>query len=680
MSPAELRYPGAVQVARFARHAPLFPCDANKRPRTEHGFKDAAADEETISRWWGDWPDSLIGVPTGAASRLVVLDVDPDSLTDVSRRWLERHVDLLLATRSHTTRRAGRHYVWRAPDGITTRSCASVVVDGTRLEGIDIRGDGGYVIWWPAHGLAVTGEIQPLPEVLLPLFTAPRGNGSSSATVAAAGDMIRAGRNDYLSREAYRLRKQGLSVEHIENVLQPLNEARCSPPLDAREISRIARGKETVVADPKRLQTAAVLPALKPEPTTVFLRSAKSITMRPIDWIWRDWLAAGKLHAFGGVAGTGKTTLALAVAATLTIGGGWPDGAIAGRVGNVVIWSGEDSADDTLVPRLAAAGANRDRVHIVSAVSCGEDRRPFDPARDMDGLASAVKALGDVRLLILDPVVMAVPGDSHKNAEVRRALQPVVDFAEALGIAALGITHFTKGTSGKEPLERLTGSLAFGAAPRLVWAAGKEFDPDGNEIGRVLVRAKSNIGPDGGGIRYRFMQAAPEPGISVPVALWGATVTGSAREILAEPEKATADDPEQSGRGKARAEAAEFLREILKDGAAAVESIREQAKQAGISWRTVERAKPLAGVTSTKAGFAAGWGWTLNAEGRQPNTANAAEDRQHAENWRPSSETAEKHPEIPEREPRAASVASVGGNWRPSEPDGADFSDPEVRI
>jgi len=108
--------------------------------------------------------------------------------------------------------------------------------------------------------------------------------------------------------------------------------------------------------------------------------------------------------------------------------------------------------------------------------------------------------------------VSAIPGDSHKNAEVRRGLQPLVNLASAPNCAALGISHFNKGSQGKDPTERITGSIAFGALARVVFAAAKTpgDHKDGN---RSFCRTKSNIGPDDGGFRYDLEQRElPEGG------------------------------------------------------------------------------------------------------------------------------------------------------------------------
>ena len=245
-------------------------------------------------------------------------------------------------------------------------------------------------------------------------------------------------------------------------------------------------------------QQAGELPA-------VDLICGASIKPEPIDWLWVDWLACGKFHVLAGPPGTGKTTIAAALAATLTCGGRWPDGTRAEN-GNVLVWSGEDDPTDTLVPRLLASGADVSRVYFVGDVRDGDEGMAFDPAKHMEALAHAAVKIGGVKLLIVDPIVSAIAGDSHKNAEVRRGLQPLVTLAAKLNCAVLGISHFTKGTSGRDPVERVNGSIAFGALARVVFAAAKMADDDQDGGGRLFCRSKSNIGPDSGGFRYDLEQ------------------------------------------------------------------------------------------------------------------------------------------------------------------------------
>jgi putative DNA primase/helicase len=139
-------------------------------------------------------------------------------------------------------------------------------------------------------------------------------------------------------------------------------------------------------------------------------------------------------------------------------------------------------------------------------------------------------------LLIIDPVVSAMPmtRNSHNNAESRNGMQPVVDFARASDIAVIGIGHLTKGTVGKDPLERINGSGAFGALPRLVMDATKNEAEGDGEPERIMVRIKSNIGPSGGGFGYHIDVATlhENPAIEATRIVWEHELEGTARELL----------------------------------------------------------------------------------------------------------------------------------------------------
>lgn len=348
---------------------------------------------------------------------------------------------------------------------------------------------------------------------------------------------------------------------------------------------------------------AEIRPASNPRPK-VELLAATDIQMEPVRWLWQDWLARGKIHILGGRAGTGKTTLALSLAATLTQGGRWPDGSRVSPA-KVVIWSGEDDPTDTLVPRLAAAGADLSMCHVVRVTRIGNEVRPFDPAIDVRHLQEAVDNMGGVGLILVDPIVSAIAGDSHKNAETRRGLQPLADLATATGTALVGITHTSKGTQGQEPVERITGSLAFAAVARVVLIAAKDRESDD----RMLVRAKSNNGPDDGGFKYGFEQVAVDgcPGVMASRVEWGAALHGNARELLAGAES----EPKSTG---ARDDAKRFLADLLDDGPKPQKEIKADAEGAGYTWATIRRAKDDIGVLSRKEGKS--WYWNIPKLGR----------------------------------------------------------------
>lgn len=335
----------------------------------------------------------------------------------------------------------------------------------------------------------------------------------------------------------------------------------------------------------------------------VHLINGANIRPEPIDWLWNGWLAAGKLHILAGAPGTGKTTLALALAAALTTCGRWPDGSRVKDAGAVLVWSGEDDPTDTLAPRLLACGADMSRIHFVGSVRDGEEHRPFDPASDMRELAEAARRVGNVRLLVCDPVVSAVTGDSHKNTEVRRALQPLVDLGHEIGAAILGISHFSKGSQGRDPTERVAGSLAFGALARVVLAAAKVQDSDESEGRRILARAKSNIGPDDGGYYYDLEQVELRDfaGVWASRVLWGEEIEGSARDILAAADTVTERDDEGSDD---RSEVDTWLRELLTDEGEIVKAdVIKAGKACGFSERTIQYARKRIGAETKIHGF-----------------------------------------------------------------------------
>jgi putative DNA primase/helicase len=355
---------------------------------------------------------------------------------------------------------------------------------------------------------------------------------------------------------------------------------------------------------------------VRPREKSVRLIGGSEISPRPVEWIWRDWLAAGKTHIMAGIAGTSKTTLAMKIAATITTGGTFPDGQNA-LSGSVLILTLEDDPNDTLAPRLIAAGADMTKVHFVQALldhSTGEEYY-FDPSEHLEYLQSAIVGLSDVRLLIVDPIVSVVASDSHKNTEVRRSLQALVDLAQETRCAVLGITHLSKGSNGSSPVERVSGSIAFGAVVRLVMFVAKreeELADDAPE--RVVCRVKSNLGPDDGGFSYCVEQVPVEnhPGIEASVIKWGDRLEGSARDILKLVEASS-----ETGRAPTQKQSAkDFLFDLLRDGPLPQFLVEDEAKQQGISIATLRRAKKEMSIKVRKIGGRygvekQGWTWEL---------------------------------------------------------------------
>jgi putative DNA primase/helicase len=115
---------------------------AGKHPITAHGCKDATTDPQIIEKWWTDWPDANIGLPTGGSSGLVVLDIDFRSGGLESLKALEKRKGALPATLESLTGN-GLHLFYRCPEVLVKNRVGF-------LPGIDVRGEGGYVVVPPS--------------------------------------------------------------------------------------------------------------------------------------------------------------------------------------------------------------------------------------------------------------------------------------------------------------------------------------------------------------------------------------------------------------------------------------------------------------------------------------------------------------------------------------------------
>jgi hypothetical protein len=319
------------------------------------------------------------------------------------------------------------------------------------------------------------------------------------------------------------------------------------------------------------------------------------------------------MHVLAGSPGTGKTTLCLSMIATITAGMPWPDGSACAPA-DCLLWSGEDAWADTLLPRLMRMGADLARVlHVAPAAKPNGKASTyyFDPSRDIPAVEAAVAMHGPgLALACLDPLVAVTKGvDSYKNAETRNSLQPVIDLAEHQNCAVLGVHHLTKGSAGAHPLDRVSGSLAFGAAPRIVLFAA-HADKTKSDESYLLVKAKANIATDRGGFSYDI-DAAPlyeNPTIEATRIVWGQKLEGYASEILADSEQ----QPASTEKAENKVDLAEgLLLGWLAPGPLPSNTVVAKAELEGISERTIMRAKRRLSdrIEINKAGKV--WLWKL---------------------------------------------------------------------
>lgn len=320
-----------------------------------------------------------------------------------------------------------------------------------------------------------------------------------------------------------------------------------------------------------------------------------------VSWLWPRRIPFEKITIIDGDPGLGKSTLALDIAARLTSGRAFPDGAECERAG-VVILSAEDGLADTIRPRLDAAGADLDRVIALTGIRTAEGVEDFPSlSRNVGQIESAVR---DSRagLVIVDPLMAYIGGpevNSYRDQDVRRVLAPLAGMAEKTRAAVLLIRHLNKRAEGRA-LYRGGGSIGISGAARSVLLLGRDPDEEGR---LVLAGVKSNLSP------------APE---SLGLRLEGCE-TGAVRiawlggvEVTADRLVAAAQEGDKE-RG-ARAEAADWLAYFLANGPRPAAELFREAGKAGHSQVTIRRASESLRVEKRKNGFHGGWEWALPAE------------------------------------------------------------------
>ena len=337
-------------------------------------------------------------------------------------------------------------------------------------------------------------------------------------------------------------------------------------------------------------------------PVVAWLRD---VAPEAVSWLWARRVAAGKLTLYVGDPEAGKSTLAVDLAAHVTTGRPFPDGAPCAR-GDVLYCTLEDGLADTIRPRLDAAGADVARVHSITGIMDEDGERCLALPADLRHVEAVVRARG-VQLLILDPLkgYMESGGNEWRDGDVRRVLSPLAHFAERTGVAVVAIVHLTK-AAGVQAAYRVSGSIAFLAAARSVLLAAP--DPDDPDSGRrVFAPLKSSLCRRPPSLTYTL--AAPDGTDDGPArVVWGGESAVTARQALA----AQVDDGEERSQTD---EAAAFLLDELADEARPAAEVQRLAKKAGISEKALRRGRERLGIRPRRVGFGRGgeWVWSLPA-------------------------------------------------------------------
>lgn len=359
---------------------------------------------------------------------------------------------------------------------------------------------------------------------------------------------------------------------------------------------------EAIIEGIERLVANAKL-AAKKESEQTGLIITRLDTVQPVDvtWLWPSRIAIGKLTLISGDPGVGKSFLTMDLAARVTRGAPWPDGSGLCPEGSVVLIGCEDGLDDTIVPRLNAAGADLSKIVAIEGAKDEGKERSFSLSRDLPRLEMAVSQLSDCRLVIIDPITAFVGDgtDDNSNTEIRSVLAPLSALAASKNMAVVAVSHLRKGAAAA--IYRTMGSLGYVAAARAVFAVTKDRDSDSR---RIMVPVKNNIGNDTTGLAYEL--TTRYSGGEIPSVVWcDGVVDISADDALAPADGNGADE-------NSLAEAKQWLKDALHAGPKAAAELFDEAKNGeGISSRTLERAKKQIGVKSYRPSVPGPWFWRL---------------------------------------------------------------------
>ncbi len=346
------------------------------------------------------------------------------------------------------------------------------------------------------------------------------------------------------------------------------------------------------------------------------LAAASTIPRRRKQWVWADRIPAGSLTLIPGREGIGKSLFLAWLAAKLTQGE--LPGIHHGTPKPVIYAATEDSWSYTIANRLVAAGANLD---LVLRVDVLEDDAvlPLTLPADCGALTVELQRTG-AALLALDPLVSAIAAgiDTHRDRELRTALEPLVAVADATGAAVAGLAHFGK-TATSDVMNAVLGSRAFSSVTRAALAMAR--DPDADDGSYAMTQAKNNLGRlDLPSLRYVIDSVEVDTDE-------GPTDEGRLR-FDGESERSVHDileDAMDADDRSERAECVEWLKSYLEEhgGAADANDVFKAADKDGHTKRTIQRARHKAKVTSKREGFPSHAVWRL-PQSRHPSRTDIA--------------------------------------------------------
>jgi len=296
------------------------------------------------------------------------------------------------------------------------------------------------------------------------------------------------------------------------------------------------------MSDTNTQQTTVTQPKSGPAPNPaakLVMTTASQVKPEKITWLWKDKIPYKKLTLFVGNPGLGKSLASVDVIAKASKGAAFPDTTETYAPVESILFSLEDDANDTIVPRLMAAGADLDKIHIVQHVrQIGAGNAPqekqFSIDTDLPALEQALKEFPNTRVLVIDPVTNHLgKASATADEELRPVLSKLAAFVAQHNLATILITHFNKGV-GLESLHRIAGGVAMVAVVRIAWAFIETADGK-----HLMLNAKSNVSAHNVALGYSIEVVKVETNgvVLEPIKMkWGSGIAARFSKALADSE------------------------------------------------------------------------------------------------------------------------------------------------
>ncbi len=477
----------ALELAKLGFHVfPVALKDGKKKPLTKEGELtdarwSASADVAVVYQAFKQHPNAAIGIATGE-SGLVVVDID---VKKNGEKWLKQNRSEMGEGYQVRTPSGGTHLYYLAREGSKVRNSASDIAPG-----VDIRGEGGYVV---AYDNVLKGSIRKIREIPLWLHSAASKSGKNTRRIDFSSETPKEGqRSDRLIKYGGRLVAAGKKWPTVEKAV--VAEAdRCRPPFGSLEGEEDELDNTVLKSLRKYWEEAQdeIEERGSPTPIRKSLDWTKLEGQKPPkrEWVIENWLGMGHVTFLAGAGGTGKTNVAQALASSVALGEDFLDRVPKPR--KVLMWAAEDDVNELWRRQLDIAdwlkadlrefqdsfylhSYDGELIDLVASV----DRESLVPTSMYDELCSQIADYG-AEVVILDNVARLFAGNENDRHQVTTFVALLTAAARATNAAVLLLGH-----PGKADGSEYSGSTAWDGAvrSRLYLSRelpGQEKDKDG---------------------------------------------------------------------------------------------------------------------------------------------------------------------------------------------------------